>query len=449
MKAYKIFIIEDDPWYAATLEYHLALNPDYDIHVFTNAADCLKNLHLIPDLITIDFSLPDMRGDQLFIKIASICPALPVIIISGQEDISIAVELLKLGVNDYLVKNENTKELLWNIINKIRTTQSLQEEVQQLRKELCAKHDFSNSLKGQSAVLTRAFELMEKAAATSINVSISGESGTGKELVAKAIHYNSSRRAMRFEAINMAAIPSGLAESELFGHEKGAYTGALIRKKGKFEEANGGTIFLDEIAEMELSLQSKILRVLQERELVRLGGTETIKLDIRIIAATHRNLAEEVKKGNFREDLYYRLIGLPIQLPPLRERGNDILLLAQHFLNAFTMENNLSGITINAAAKDKLMRFSYPGNVRELKAIIELAAVMCSNEVIGRDDIILPPENEWEVFNNTEQTLKEYNNSIIKKFLKKYNNDVTLVSKKLDIGRSTIYKMIKTGALVI
>jgi DNA-binding NtrC family response regulator len=231
MKAYKIFIVEDDPWYGTTLEYHLSLNPDYCIQVFTTAADCLKSIHLMPDLVTIDFSIPDMRGDQLFTKIAAMHPALPVIIISGQEDFSIAVDLLKLGVNDYLVKNENTKDVLWITINKIRATQNLKEEVLLLRNELAVKYDFGNSLKGQCRALKKVFELMEKVAATSINVSISGASGTGKELVAKAIHYNSSRKAQRFEALNMAAIPAGLAESELFGHEKGAFTGAITRKK--------------------------------------------------------------------------------------------------------------------------------------------------------------------------------------------------------------------------
>lgn len=449
MKPYRIFVVEDDPWYGSALEYHLSLNPDFVIHLFTTGTDCLKNLHLQPDLVTVDFSLPDLSGDQLYKKIAETHPAMPVIIISAQENVGIAVELLKLGVNDYLVKDDNTKDVLWNTINKVRNTQHLQEEVKSLRKELSDKYDFENSLKGQSPALKKVFELMEKATQTNINVSISGESGTGKELVAKAIHYNSARKSKKFEAVNMAAIPANLAESELFGHEKGAFTGAIARKTGKFEEANGGTLFLDEIAEMDLSLQAKILRVLQERELVRIGGNETVKLNIRIIAATHKNLADEVKCGRFREDLYYRLMGLPLLLPPLRERGNDILILAQHFLNEFAKENNLSKITFSTTAKNKLLQFNYPGNIRELKALVDLAAVMCSNGIIDEDDIIFPAGSDNEVFMNREQTMREYNNDIIKHFLQRYNNDVKLVSKKLDIGRSTIYKLIQTRELVL
>jgi two-component system, NtrC family, response regulator AtoC len=449
MRNYRIFITEDDPWYGATLEYHLSLNPDFIVHLFATGTDCINNLHLQPDLITIDFSLPDMPGDHLYKKIAEIHPTLPVIIISAQENVGVAVELLKLGVNDYIVKDDNTKDVLWNVINKVRNTQRLQQEVTKLRKELAIKYDFDNSLKGQSPELKKVFDLMEKAAQTNINVSISGESGTGKELVAKAIHYNSSRKAKKFEAVNMAAIPRELAESELFGHEKGAFTGALARKTGKFEEANGGTIFLDEIAELDLGLQAKILRVLQERELVRLGGNEIVKLNIRIIAATHKNLVEEVKQGHFREDLYYRLMGLPIVLPPLRDRGNDILILAQYFLNEFAKENKLTRIIFSAKAKDKLMAFNYPGNIRELKAVVELAAVMCKEAAIEEGDIIFSFSKGNEAFMMREQTMREYNIEIIKQFLQKYDNDVKLVSRKLDIGRSTIYKLIQTRTLVL
>jgi DNA-binding NtrC family response regulator len=286
---------------------------------------------------------------------------------------------------------------------------------------------------------------MEKASKTNINVSITGETGTGKEVVAKAIHYNSDRKKKTFVPVNMAAIPRELVESELFGYEKGAFTGALTRKIGKFEEANGGTIFLDEIAELDLSIQSKLLRVLQEREVVRIGGNENIKLDIRLLVATHKNLAEEVKKGNFREDLYYRIIGLPIYLPTLRERDNDILILAKHFLDDFAKQNKFDNINITQNAKDKLLRYNFPGNIRELKAMVELAAVMCDGNEIVADDITFNATRNEENFLTDEKTLREYTLDIIRLYLKRNNNDVIATAKKLDIGKSTIYKMLQDG----
>ena len=284
---------------------------------------------------------------------------------------------------------------------------------------------------------------MEKAAKTTINVSITGETGTGKELVAKAIHMNSDRQKKPFVAINMAAIPTELVESELFGHEKGAFTGATGRKIGKFEEANGGTLFLDEIGELDLSVQSKLLRVLQERYLQRVGGSDKVNLDVRIIVATHKDLAEEVKKGNFREDLYYRIIGLPITLPPLRERGNDILFLSKCFLDQFCSENKMGGVTLNKEAKQKLSSYAYPGNVRELKTIIELAAVMCDGGEIKPDDITFLPATKNAELLSEEKTLKEYTQQIVRFYLDKYDENIALVAQKLDIGKSTIYKMLQ------
>ncbi|MFC4232223.1 sigma-54-dependent transcriptional regulator [Parasediminibacterium paludis] len=445
MSAYNIFMVEDDKWYGELLQYHISLNPDYKITRFETAKDCLNKLYLLPDLITIDISLPDMQGDKLYQKIREIDKQVPVIVISSQEDITVAVNLLKMGVSDYLVKDESTKDLLWKSIIHIRENQSLRKEVAQLREELGQKFSFEKTLIGQSDALKNIFRIMEKASKTNINVSISGETGTGKEVVAKAIHYNSDRKRKTFVPVNMAAIPRELVESELFGYEKGAFTGAVTRKIGKFEEANGGTIFLDEIAELDLSVQSKLLRVLQEREVVRIGGNEKIKLDIRLLVATHKNLAEEVKKGNFREDLYYRIIGLPIDLPPLRERGNDILILAKYFLDDFAKENKLGSINIAQSAKDKLLRYNFPGNIRELKAMVELAAVMCDGSEIVADDITFNATRSEDNFIIEEKTLREYSLDIIKFYLKKNNNDVIATAKKLDIGKSTIYKMIQDG----
>ena len=449
MGPYKIFIVEDDPWYGEILEYHLSLNEDYAITRFETGSQCLANLHKKPDLISIDFSLPDFTGDKLYQKIKDVDETIPVIVISGQEEISVAVKMLKMGVTDYIIKDENTKDMLWNAVINIRKMGNLKKQVEQLKEELGQKFSFEKNIKGQSPALQKIFGLMEKATKTNINVSITGETGTGKEVVSKGIHYSSDRRKKSFVAVNMAAIPKELIESELFGHEKGAFTGAVARKAGKFEEANGGTIFLDEIAELDLSLQSKILRVLQEREIVRVGGNEKVKLDIRLIVATHRNLAEEVKKGNFREDLYYRIIGLPIELPPLRDRGNDVLILAKFFADEFAKENKLPAITIASDAREKLMRYHFPGNIRELKAMMDLACVMCNENEIGADDISYSSTRADEVFTLEQKTLRQYTCDIIKHFLHKYDDDVMMVAEKLDIGKSTIYKMIQQREIVI
>lgn len=447
MSAYNIFIVEDDPWYGEILAYHLDLNPDYKVTRFESGKDCLAKMHLKPDLVTIDFSLPDITGDDLFRRIREVSPQVPVIVISSQEEVTVAVNLLKMGVNDYLVKDEATKDLLWNAIIRIRETQSLKKEVEQLREELGQKFSFQKTMIGQSESLKKVFNLIGKAVKTNINILINGETGTGKEVVAKAIHYNSDRKKSGFVAVNMAAIPKELIESELFGHEKGAFTGAVARKAGKFEEANGGTIFLDEIAEMDLSLQSKLLRVLQEREVVRVGGNEKIKLDIRLVTATHKNLAQEVQRGNFREDLYFRIMGLPIVLPPLRERDNDILLLAKHFADEFAKENNLGTIQFSKEARDKLMRHPFPGNVRELKAVIDLAVVMCEHNEIREEDITFSQGKRDDLFIIENKTLRQYTCEIIKKYLRKHNNDVVAAANALDIGKSTIYKMMQAGEL--
>ncbi|MEI6264588.1 MAG: sigma-54 dependent transcriptional regulator [Sphingobacteriia bacterium] len=446
MKPYQIFIVEDDLWYGEILAYHLSLNPDYKVTRFETANECLAKMSLKPDLITIDYSLPDMEGDVLFKKIRETNPDIPVVVISSQEEVSVAVKLLKLGVTDYFVKDEATKDLLWNAVVRIRENQSLKFEVEQLREEIGQKYSFQNSLIGQSDQLKKVFGLMEKAIKTNINISITGETGTGKEVVAKSIHYNSERKRKNFIAVNMSAIPKELVESELFGYEKGAFTGALARKAGKFEEANGGTIFLDEIAEMDLSLQSKMLRILQEREVVRVGGNEKIKLDFRLIVATHKNLLAEVQKGNFREDLYFRIMGLTIELPSLRERGNDIMLLAKYFADGFTKDNQLEPIRFSKEAKEKLLKYHYPGNVRELKAVIDLAIVLAENNEVLPENIQFSSPQKQD-FISGDKTLKEYNNEIIQYHLSKHNNDVVATAKALDIGKSTIYKLIQTGEI--
>lgn len=439
----KIFVVEDDPAYTKFLKYVLGLNPDYEVEYFTTGKECLNNLHKNPAVITLDYSLPDMPGEKVLSQIKSYDPKLNVIIVSAQEKIGTAVELLKLGAYDYIIKDQETKERLLNSINNARNNTSLVREIDYLKKEISEKYEFEKSIIGTSPAIKKIFALLEKACSTNISVSITGETGTGKELVAKAIHYNSKRKNKPFVAVNIAAIPKDLIESELFGHEKGAFTGAVTRRVGKFEEAEGGTIFLDEIGEMDLNLQAKLLRVLQEREVTRIGGNQVIKLDVRILAATHKDLAEEVKAGKFREDLYYRLLGLPIQLPPLRERGNDVILIAKHFLDTFTKENQMPKFKISQEAQEKLLQYPFPGNIRELKSIIELSAVMAGDQEIKPQDISFNNTTRIESFLHQEMEMEDYMYRIIRHFLNKYDNNVLEVARKLNIGKSSLYRYLK------
>ncbi|MEN8249822.1 MAG: sigma-54 dependent transcriptional regulator [Bacteroidota bacterium] len=436
----KIYAVEDDPVYTKFLTYVFDLNPEIEVKFFTDGKSCLNALHELPNIVTLDYSLPDMDGNEVLKAIKQTDSHIQVIIVSGQDDISTAVELLKLGAYDYITKNEDTKDRLLMSINNASKNIKLINELAALKQEIGAKYDFSKSILGSSPAIKQVFNLLEKAIRTNIIVSITGETGTGKELVAKAVHYHSERKKHKFVAVNIAAIPNELLESELFGHEKGAFTGASSRRIGKFEEANEGTVFLDEIGEMDINMQAKILRVLQEKEITRIGGNETIKVSPRIVAATHRDLTEEVKKGNFREDLYYRLLGLPIHIPPLRERGNDIIIISLKILDEFCKENKLDAIELSSEAKEKLLKYHYPGNVRELKSIIELSAVMCTDNLIKADDIIFKSVHQENNITLQEQTLKDYEAQIIDHYLTKYNNNVMKVAEILAIGKSTIYR---------
>ena len=291
--------------------------------------------------------------------------------------------------------------------------------------------------------MIQVYQLMQKALTTKISVSITGETGTGKELVAKAIHFNSPRKKCPFVAINVSAVPAELIVSEMFGFEKGAFTGAGGRRIGKFEEANGGTLFLDEIGDMDVNMQTKLLRVIQEEEFTRIGSNKVIKTNCRIMVATHKNLATEVKNGNFREDLYYRLLGLPIELPPLRQREQDIIYLSKFFIKQFCKENEMPKKELTPKAIKKLKSYQFPGNVRELKAIIELALVLSTEEQITEEDISFNSSVGLDDLFNKEMTLKEYNTKIVEYYLKKNNDDIKVVAQKLDIGKSTIYRMMQ------
>ena len=439
----KIFAVEDDPVYAKFLKYVLGLNPDFEVEFFENGKDCLDNLHKSPKVITLDYSLPDLSGEDVLKQIKLADPTIYVIIISGQDNISTAVNLLKQGAYDYITKDEETKDRLLNSLNNAIRNVNLLKEINQLKQEISEKYDFESSILGSSPAIKNVFNLLGKAIKTNITVSITGETGTGKELAAKAIHYNSNRKTGKFVAVNIAAIPKDLLESELFGYEKGAFTGAVTRRIGKFEEADNGTLFLDEIGEMDINLQAKLLRAIQEKEISRIGGNDVIKINPRIIVATHKDLAEEVSNGNFREDLYYRLLGLPVEMPPLRDRGNDIVIIANKMLLDFCSENELGCNAISKEAKEKLMSYPYPGNVRELKSIIELAAVMGSGNEIKAEDISFKTIKEEDAIVYEELTLKEYEEKIIDHFMTKYNNNVLKVAKVLNIGKSTIYRHLK------
>ncbi|WP_319511485.1 sigma-54 dependent transcriptional regulator [uncultured Draconibacterium sp.] len=443
VKNIKIFVVEDDEWYRRLLVHNLSMNPDYEIHAFGTGKECLNNLHELPDVVTLDYRLPDMKGLEVLKQIKAINDDIQVILISEQDDIEVVVDLLKHGAYDYIVKSKDIRERLLNTVNNISKEFKLKDEIRSLRQEVKQKYSYENTIVGNSPATQKIYNLIEKATRTNVTVSISGETGTGKELVAKAIHYNSSRAKQPFVPVNMAAIPNELIESELFGHEKGAFTGAAARRIGKFEEAHSGTLFLDEIAEMDISLQAKLLRALQEKEIIRIGSNKPVKIDCRIIIATNKNLLEEVKKGNFRQDLYYRFYGLPIDLPPLRDRGNDVIVLAKSFIQQFCKENKLEQKQLSPSASKKLLAYPFPGNVRELKSVIELAATLADEKEITADHLILEDAENIAGLLTEELTLREYNLRLVKRMLEKYDNKPKVVADKLDIGVATIYRMLK------
>ncbi|HKK11006.1 MAG TPA: sigma-54 dependent transcriptional regulator, partial [Bacteroidales bacterium] len=433
--------------FAKILSHHLSLNPDFQVEEFHTGKEFLNNLYKKPDMISLDYNLPGLSGMEIVEKVKAYDSKLPIVIVSGQQDISTAVELFKKGVYDYIVKDDDSKERLWNISAKIKEKHDLEERIDDLEAEVDKKYEFGNLIKGSSQEIQQIFRLMQKAVKANISVTVHGETGTGKELVAKSIHFNSSRKKHKFVPVNVSAIPSELIESEFFGHEKGAFTGAVSSRIGKFEEAHKGTLFLDEIGDMDPAMQAKLLRVLQEGQFSRIGSNKTVSVDVRVISATHKNLEEEVKKETFREDLFYRLQGLPIKIPPLRQRKEDIVILAKSFLTEFCKKNSLPGLKLSRGAIKKLQEYNYPGNVRELKAITDLAAVMATTDEITEEDIMFSGQSSIDNLLKEEMTMDEYQQLIIKHFLEKYDNKVRLVADKLDLGKTTIYRMMKEGKL--
>ncbi|MDP5171252.1 MAG: sigma-54 dependent transcriptional regulator [Bacteroidia bacterium] len=383
----RVFIIEDDPIFARLIARSLDTNDSYDIQVFNSGSDFMNSLHMNPDIVSIDYSLPDMNGLDILKRVKTFNQEISTVILSGQEKVDVVVDAYKQGANHYIIKNANAPVEFAQIVKNLSHSVGLRKEVESLRDQIIDRNRYSNVI-GESNGIMKVLKLIQKVEKSNIQVLITGESGTGKEVIANTIHYNSPRKRNPFVAVNVAAIPTDLIESELFGHEKGAFTGAIGRRIGKFEEANGGTIFLDEIGEMQMDLQTKLLRVLQESKVTRLGSNKEISLDVRVLAATNKNLSQRVKEGKFREDLYYRLQGFLIPLPPLCDRGNDVIILAKHFLTDFIKKNRMPAMTFSSPAAKALLDHKWPGNVRELKATVERAALISDTNSIEADDLI-------------------------------------------------------------
>ncbi|HKM92881.1 MAG TPA: sigma-54 dependent transcriptional regulator [Prolixibacteraceae bacterium] len=441
-KKYKIFVVDDNNLFLKVLYKTLAENESYDVSAIQTGHECIKRLSELPDIVSLDYTMPDINGAEILEEIKKMSPGTRVIIVSGQNDINTAINLLKIGAYDYIVKGPDTREKITRVIEKIIEHIELTTENRILKEAISTEYNFRNLIKGNSKPIEDVFELMGKAARSNITISVFGETGTGKELVAKGVHYNSSRKNKPFVTVNISSIPDTLIESELFGYDKGAFTGADNNKPGRIETANEGTLFLDEIAEMNLNTQAKLLRVLQEREVTRLGSNKAFKFDVRVIIATHRNLTEMVQKGLFREDLYFRLLGLDIKLPPLRERGNDCILLAKCFVNDFCDDNKIPHKTITDSAIEKLRSYSFPGNIRELKALMELSCVLSDENEIEAQHININPINLNRDLLSKEKTLQEYNEDIIRYFVDKYKN-VREAARRLDVGKSTIYRYLQ------
>ncbi len=386
---FKIYVVDDDRHYARMLSFRLEKNVDHDVHVFSRGEEMLEALSDEPDMVLLDIMMPGIGGLETLRKLKEEHPDIPVVMISAQGVIDVAVEAMQAGAYDYIAKGQDELVKLDAVVKNVRERMSMERELKSLRGEVKKRYSISG-LVGESQVMQQVYKTVEKALKGDLTVVVQGESGTGKELVAKAIHFNSSRKKGPFVIVNCAAIPRELMESEFFGHEKGSFTGAHARKIGKFEQADGGTIFLDEIGELDLDLQAKLLRALQSFELTRVGGNETIHFDCRVISATNRDITSMIRDGKFREDLYYRLFQFPISLPPLRERGQDILRLAEYFLKEYITEHSEFGSrSLSSGARRAIVDYAWPGNVRELKSAVERAVLISDNDEIQADDLML------------------------------------------------------------
>ncbi|OGP92314.1 MAG: two-component system response regulator [Deltaproteobacteria bacterium RBG_16_54_18] len=443
MTVQTILIVDDEESHRLMLRAHLEQEGFSTVEAIDGEEAIAKVAERNVDLILMDIRMPRLDGMEALLRIKRANPAIPVIMMTAYGSIDSAVKALQAGATDYLTKPLDSNELIVKVHKALRYHQ-LEEENVLYREQLGIRFDFSRII-GKSARMRELFDMLATVAPTEATVLLLGESGTGKEIIANAIHQNSPRRERPYIKVNCAALPETLLESELFGHEKGAFTGAIEKKKGRFERADGGTIFLDEIGEMSLTTQTKILRVLQEREFEPVGGTKTIKVDVRIIAATNKNLEDEVKRGKFREDLYYRINVVPITIPPLRERAEDVPLLAAHFLRLYGEKNKRMLKGFADGVMDALMRYDWPGNVRELENIVERTVIMSRGDTITFAD--LPPAiagaQGTAIQTSPAISLKDVERETIIKALQQTEGNRTKAAVLLGITRKTLQNKIK------
>jgi DNA-binding NtrC family response regulator len=449
MTPHERILVVDDEEQMRDLLVKVLERKGYQVSVCGNGVDALAFLEREPaDLVVTDVRMPGLSGMEALRAIKELNPDIVVIIMTAFGSIDQAVQAVKDGAYDYINKPFKIDEMLLTI-EKALEERRLRHEVSTLRQELRTRYHFENLI-GKSRAMQEIFGLIEQVAGSRSTVMVYGKSGTGKELVAKAIHYNSPRSARAFVAVNCAAIPAELLESELFGHEKGSFTGAIATKVGKFELATGGSLFLDEVGSMRLDLQAKILRALQEREVERVGGTRTIKIDVRVIAATNRDLKKAVEEGTFREDLYYRLNVVPITLPDLKDRQEDIPLLANHFVQKFAQESNPAIREISKEAMAVLMSHAWPGNVRELENVIERAVTLGHGPAVLSAD--LPPHlaggaNPLERALTKDATLEDLERDYIAMILQRTKGHQIRAATILGIDRRTLYRKIRRYGL--
>ncbi|MBI5696030.1 MAG: sigma-54-dependent Fis family transcriptional regulator [Nitrospirae bacterium] len=453
MPGEKILVVDDEPGMRSLLRKVLG-RAGYFVTDIEKGADALAVMDTEDfDLAILDIEMPEMDGIELLKKIKKKDPALNVVMITAYGSLQSAVEAMRLGAYDYLTKPFQMEEIKL-VVEKALERERLVNENRALHKELEEQYRFTGII-GKSQKMEEVYDLVRQVAATNASVLIQGESGTGKELIARSIHYNSKRKGRPLVILNCAALAEGVLESELFGHEKGSFTGAIKQKAGRFELAHDGTLFLDEIGEIPVTTQLKLLRVLQEHEFERVGGEKTIKVDVRIIAATNKDLMSLVREKRFREDLYYRLNVVAINLPPLRERREDIPELAHHFLKRFALETGKKIEAIDPKAMDSLVRYDWPGNVRELENIIERAVVLEKTGVImpaslpltirdaaGDATSLVVPEGTA----NLTETLEFLERQLIVKALDEHGGSQTAAALSLGLKRSTFrYKLEKYG----
>ena len=446
-----ILVVDDDHAHRTMLKTLLS-GWGYSVAAAGDGDEAVAQVHERPfDLILMDIRMAKVSGLAALAEIKAFNPAIPVVIMTAYASVETAKEALKKGAYDYLTKPLDFDELRL-IMERAMEHRHLKEENRRLRESLGIRFDL-RSLIGRSRAMTALLETVAQVAPSEATVMITGESGTGKEMIAGAIHYNSLRRDDPFVKINCAAITETLLESELFGHEKGSFTGADRRKEGKFRQAEGGSIFLDEVSEMSLGMQVKLLRVLQERELTRVGGDEVILVNVRVIAATNRNLLQDIAAGRFREDLYYRLNVVTLQLPPLRERREDIPLLAQHFLDHFTEINRKAIKGFTPQAMDRLLRYDWPGNVRELMNAVERGVVLSRSERLDETDLPLLAADEDSSGRMLmpfpgEASLGEMEKATILKTLEAAEGNKSEAARRLGITRRTLHQKLKKWGMM-